>query len=72
MFKFLSIRRNVNAIAKTGKHVSSRKPVIIIDQLNASVDGLDVEKLSVANVVVMKLSEAKIDDSPSKCKLKHA
>lgn len=69
---FRSVRSIVIAPAKTGREKRSKNEVTIIDQTNKGIRSMIIPEKRITKIVVIKLIDLKIEETPPKCKEKMA
>lgn len=72
MFKFRSVKSIVIAPAKTGRENSKRNEVTNIDQTNRGRRSTGIPARRIVKIVVIKLMDLRIEETPPKCREKMA
>lgn len=72
VFKLRSVNNIVIAPANTGSENNNKKEVTIIDQTNKGIRSTDAPTNRIVKIVVIKLIELRIEETPPKCKEKIA
>ena len=67
--KFLSVSNIVIAPANTGRDKTNSTAVTNIDQTNKGILSIVIPGALMLSIVVMKLMEANIEETPPRCKL---
>jgi len=72
VFKFRSVNSIVIAPANTGKESKSNTVVIKMDQTNKGTRSICIPSVRMLMVVVIKFNDARIDETPARCREKMA